>query len=116
MIVMTPVGGVLTGEYLSYFFNSPEMRQSFESIRSGSTVPHLTCGAVRELGIPLPPVDEQRRLVGQVEELESETSRLRKLAAAKFTALDELKKSLLHQAFSGSLTNSAVGKEVAEAA
>jgi type I restriction enzyme, S subunit len=116
MIVMTPVGSVLVGEYLSYFFSSPQMRQSFESIRSGSTVPHLTCGAVRELGIPLPPIDHQRELVGQIEELESETSRLRKLAAAKTTALDDLKKSMLHQAFSGSLTNSAVGMEVAEVA
>lgn len=99
MIVMTPVEGVLTGEYLSHFFNSPEMRQSFESIRSGSTVPHLTCGAVKELGIPVPPVEDQQRLVGQLDELESETSRLRDLMTAKAALLDELKRSLLHQAF-----------------
>ena len=116
MIVMTPIEGVLLGEYLSHFFNSPEMRQSFETIRSGSTVPHLTCGAVKELGIPLPSVDDQRRLVAQIHELESETSRLRELITTKSTALDALKKSLLHQAFSGALTNCAASKTIAEVA
>jgi type I restriction enzyme, S subunit len=103
MIVMTPIEGILVGEYLSLFFNSPEMSLSFESIRSGSTVPHLTCGAVKELGIPIPPVDVQQELVAQFDELGAETSRLGELATAKSGALDELKRSLLHQAFTGAL-------------
>ena len=105
MIVMTPVEGVLVGEYLSYFFNSPAMRRSFESIRSGSTVPHLTCGAVKELRIPLPSVAEQWQVINQLDELEAQISRLREIASVKLAALDELKLSVLHQAFGGQLTS-----------
>ena len=103
MIVITPVRGVLTGTFLSLYFNSSIMRQKFEEIRSGSTVPHLTCGAVRELSIALPDVNMQQQLVEQSKELESETRRLESIYQRKLAALDELKQSLLHQAFSGAL-------------
>ena len=63
MIVLSPTPDLLCGEYLSYFFNTPDMRQKFATLRSGSTVPHLTCAAVRELRVPLPAVEEQRRIV-----------------------------------------------------
>lgn len=68
MIVLSPTPELLCGEFLSYFFNSPEMRQEFEALRSGSTVPHLTCAAVRELLVPLPPIEVQRRIVSTLDE------------------------------------------------
>lgn len=68
MIVITPKPSLLLGEFLSYFFSSPEMRLAFEAMRSGSTVPHLTCAAVRELRVPLPALDEQRREVATLDE------------------------------------------------
>lgn len=68
MIVLSPTLGLLTGEFLSYFFNSPEMRQSFGAMRSGSTVPHLTCAAVREILVPLPTIAEQQRIVAILNE------------------------------------------------
>ena len=48
MIVLSPTSG---------------LRQSFAAMRSGSTVPHLTCTAVREIMVPMPAVAEQRRIV-----------------------------------------------------
>ena len=44
------------------------MQRKFEAIRSGSTVPHLTCGAVKEIKIELPPLAEQRRIVRLLDE------------------------------------------------
>ena len=46
---------------------------------------------------------EQARLVDQLEGMKAETQRLGSLYQRKLAALDELKKSLLHQAFSGQL-------------
>lgn len=103
MIVITPVEDAVTGPFLSLYFNSSGMRQKFEEIRSGSTVPHLTCRAVRELSVRLPQLAAQRRLVEHSRELEAETQRLESIYRRKLAALDELKKSLLHQAFSGDL-------------
>ena len=97
------VEGALTGPFLSLFFNSPEMKQEFWEIRSGSTVPHLTCGQVKELRIPLPELAEQREIVAHSSEIAAETKRLTSIYERKLAALEELKTSLLHQAFNGEL-------------
>jgi type I restriction enzyme S subunit len=103
MIVISPVKDAVTGPFLSLYFNSSEMRQRFDQIRSGSTVPHLTCAAVKELMIPLPDLVTQQRLVDHSQELQTETQRLAALYGRKLAVLDALKRSLLNKAFSGEL-------------
>jgi type I restriction enzyme S subunit len=103
MIVISPIDGVLTGPYLSLLFNSV-MRKKFDQIKSGSTVPHLNCGSVIELPIPLPDVSTQQRVVDSCRELASHLMNLEDIYTQKLAALDALKKSLLHQAFTGQLT------------
>ncbi|NCO37018.1 MAG: hypothetical protein GW893_24565, partial [Armatimonadetes bacterium] len=73
MIVITPVQGAFIGAFLSLFFNSSEMKQKFQEIRSGSTVPHLTCGEVKELMVAFPDLATQQRIVDQAREFEDET-------------------------------------------
>jgi type I restriction enzyme S subunit len=104
MIVISPKPGGLTGTFLSLYFNSPQMRRRFDEIRSGSTVPHLTCGAVKELAVPIPSEAEQQRLVARSGAVLAEAEQLRRLCERKLTALEALKQSLLHQAFTGVLT------------
>ncbi len=103
MIVITAVKGAFIGPFLSLFFNSSGMKQKFQEIRSGSTVPHLTCGEVRELTITLPDLEAQQRIVDHSQELDRETQRLSGIYERKLALLEALKKSLLHQAFSGEL-------------
>jgi type I restriction enzyme S subunit len=103
MIVITPVKNRVSGEFLSLSFNSPVMQDKFARIRSGSTVPHLTCRAVRELLVPVPSLATQAQLVDSIHCLASHTQRLESIYRRKLAALDELKESLLHQAFSGQL-------------
>jgi type I restriction enzyme S subunit len=52
---------------------------------------------------PFPSVAEQKQIVAKLDSLCKETQRLESIYKQKLTALDELKKSLLHQAFSGQL-------------
>lgn len=103
MIVITPVKDVVMGPFLSVYFNSLEMREKFEQIRSGSTVPHLTCRAVKELTIALPDLSTQHLLVEQSQEMKAETQRLRSIYERKLETLERLRNSLLHQAFAGRL-------------
>lgn len=103
MIVMTPLKEAVIGPFLSLYFRSSGMMRKVNEIRSGSTVPHLTCGAVKELTIPLPEVSTQRRLVEYLEDMQGETQRLQGLYQQKVASLASLKKSLLHQAFRGAL-------------
>jgi type I restriction enzyme S subunit len=103
MIVITPIANKLDGKFLSWFFGSPSMQRHFESIRTGSTLKHLNCRDVIELKVPAPPVTTQHRIVTKLESLTTETQRLESIYQQKLAALEALKKSLLHQAFSGQL-------------
>jgi type I restriction enzyme S subunit len=60
-------------------------------------------GIIRELPLMLPPVEQQRTVVKKVAEVRESSEGLESLYQRKITALDELKKSLLHQAFTGQL-------------
>lgn len=104
MIVITPKPGLLLGAYLAEFFYTAEMLTHFERIRSGSTVPHLTCGEVRETSIPVPAISIQQQMIERMSDVADARSILGEALTRKVAALDELKKSLLHQALTGQLT------------
>ena len=53
--------------------------------------------------VPVPPLSEQRMVIEQLNPLDAETQRLTRIYERKLAALEELKKSLLHQAFNGEL-------------
>jgi hypothetical protein len=108
MVVLTPKADVVTGPYLSLLFNSRLMREKFQRIRSGSTVPHLTCREVKELIIAVPKLIKQQTVVEHSQEIESRVMELESVYQQKLTAPAELKQSLLQEAFSGELT---AGKE-----
>ena len=76
-----------------------ELKQQF----SGTSIQHFTGEALARFEIPLPPLPELRLAVGRFEELSAETQRLESIYQQKLAALEALKKSLLHQAFTGQL-------------
>ena len=55
------------------------------------------------LTIPFPSPSEQKLIVEKLESLSEETQRLESIYRQKLAALEALKKSLLHQAFTGQL-------------
>jgi type I restriction enzyme, S subunit len=65
--------------------------------------PNLSITDLRSMPIPAPPRREQNRITHQLDLLRKETQRLTSLYESKLAALEELKKSLLHQAFNGEL-------------
>jgi type I restriction enzyme S subunit len=103
MIVITPKQELL-GEYLSAYFNSLQGRQATARIRSGSTVPHLTCKEVRELLIPVPDRSAQKALVHKYKTILKESATLTDLYQRKLAGLEAFRRILLHRAFSGDLT------------
>jgi type I restriction enzyme S subunit len=74
-----------------------------EEIAGGAVMPNLSNADLGNLSIYLPPLDEQIEIVDQVDCLHAETQRLTRLYERKIAALEELKKSLLHQAINGEL-------------
>ena len=71
--------------------------------RRGVRQKNLSLGKIKEIAIPFPTVAEQKVVVAKLREVMKETKQLESIYQQKITALDELKKSLLHKAFSGQL-------------
>jgi len=70
----------------------------------GMGVPTLNRNFVHDEIVSIPQSKtEQKAVVSKLESLEKETQRLESIYQRKLTALEALKKSLLHQAFSGAL-------------
>jgi type I restriction enzyme S subunit len=71
---------------------------------TGAAQPQLPIKTLVNFTIPVPTnLDDQRALVKKLRAFEPEAQRLASLYDRKLAALDALKKSLLHQAFSGKL-------------
>ena len=73
------------------------------SLRRGVRQKNLSLSKIKDIAIPLANIGEQREVARQVEDARHLTDRVESIYALKLSALDELKKSLLHQAFSGAL-------------
>jgi type I restriction enzyme, S subunit len=65
--------------------------------------PNLSTEQIKGFVLPLPGIEEQRRIVSAWDALQTETQHLASLYTRKLVALEALKKSLLHRAFSGGL-------------
>jgi type I restriction enzyme S subunit len=70
---------------------------------SGTGIQHFTGEALAKFTLPTPPDRQIQQLLDKSNQLEIEVVRLESIYRQKLTALDDLKKSLLHQAFSGQL-------------
>jgi type I restriction enzyme S subunit len=63
----------------------------------------LNHSILKDLPILVPPVAEQGSIMARADQMLSAVERLESIYQQKVSALDALKKSLLHQAFAGAL-------------
>ena len=89
--------------YLRYFLTSPSIKLFYKSKGAGGLQINISKGDILSAQIPLPSIKMQDRIIDELDELSEETQRLEAIYQQKLAALEELKKSLLHQAFTGQL-------------
>lgn len=97
---------VVDESLLSYRFLYFQMLKSLRHFKKqsvGAGTKFLKLGMIKDLKISLPPIAKQIETASLLDFLLEETQHLESLYQQKITALDELKQSLLHQAFSGKL-------------
>ena len=94
----------LSRDFLFYFLKHSTILQYviYHSERAAGQI-GLTKETLEPYPIALPSLPVQQTVVETITELETETQRLASLYERKLAALDALKKSLLHQAFTGQL-------------
>jgi type I restriction enzyme S subunit len=87
--------------FVEYLLQSFKAR--LQSLGKGSAQANINMGTFEHERFPFPSVSEQKEIVAKLDGLSEETQRLASLYTRKLAALEALKKSLLHQAFSGEL-------------
>ena len=94
---------LLNNYYLTYLLNSPVFKQVLHDNEVNNARANLSLGFFSQLPVPMPPIPKQKEIVAKLDAFREETQRLARLYERKHAALEALKKSLLHQAFTGEL-------------
>ncbi len=103
-VLIRPKQEVFVPEFLALMLLQPQMQRKLLAHSRGATVQHVNMKDIRALNIGLlPSLSVQRGIVSVVSNVTKESESLETLYQRKLAALDELKQSLLHQAFSGQL-------------
>ena len=95
---------LLDADYLTYFLNSQIAFDYGKTVVISSVnQANINGTKLKSYPIPAPSLTEQKAIVVKLNALSEETQRLARLYERKLAALEALKKSLLHQAFTGKL-------------
>ncbi|MCV3450149.1 restriction endonuclease subunit S [Campylobacter lari] len=89
----------LNKEYFYYLFSSNFMYDFLSYQASGSTVKNLNIDKLKQIEIPLPPLQEQERIVGILDESFAKIDESIKILEQDLLNLDELMQSTLQKAF-----------------
>ena len=93
-----------TNEFFFHVFNTRRVRDEIHSSASGVKVRHTSPSKIGNVRVSFPvSIDVQRNIVSSLCSLSEKAQQLASLYEHKLAALEELKASLLHQAFNGEL-------------
>ena len=87
--------------WINHFINAK--REEIYRLGTGATFPNVSGAILGGLKLSVPALSTQKEIVNKLDDLLEETQRLARLYERKHAALEALKKSLLHQAFTGAL-------------
>jgi type I restriction enzyme S subunit len=100
---LVPKQGLIDRDYLYYLLLSPSFTDYAIEGSARAGMPKVNREHLFAFRFPLPPVDQQKRIAANLDALSDEVRRFEVVVRGKLSALDELKQSLLTQAFSGQL-------------
>lgn len=89
--------------FLKYLLESNLILNKMQKEANGTTQKFVSLGYLRKFPILLPPTEEQEQIVAELDSLRAKAQELKQIYTKKLADLDELKQSVLQQAFSGKL-------------
>ena len=92
-----------------YLLRSAPFQIQIRAKTYGTALMQINIGDLRKIVVRIPPISHQATVVAQLNAVQEAADQLADIYERKLAALDELKKSLLHQAFTGALAGSASG-------
>jgi len=101
--LIRPKRKVLDGEFLTWALRAPYLQERIAARSRGDMIRHLVLREIRDLTIPVPPLLEQRRIVSELDALQTEVDALKRLQAETAAELAALLPAILDRAFKGDL-------------
>lgn len=86
-----------------YLLRSGSVQDQIRAKTYGTALMQINIGDLRQIVLSFPPLDRQSQILEKLDKVHEYANQLATIYERKLTALEELKKSLLHQAFTGQL-------------
>lgn len=104
-------------DFFFHVFNLKRVRAEIHASASGVKVRHTSPSKIGAVRVAFPKtVIAQREVASKLDKLAAHSDQLAQVFQEKLIMLDELRKSLLHQAFTGQLTAKTTDQQLAEVA
>lgn len=102
LALLRPKSFILS-KYLLYFINSPTAKKQFNSRLKWVWVPNLHLKEIKEVEVPIFDIQKQKEIVSYLDEVFAKNKELKTKYELQLKELEELKQSLLKDAFEGRL-------------
>ena len=102
LLVLTPKEGLMP-EYLVTFMHTPQFRELATQYMRGTNHPRISWKSLQKFKIPLPPLEEQKRIVAYLDRISERAQKLVKLYEEREKELEQLFPAVLDRAFRGEL-------------
>ena len=112
--LLKPMKDVVNSHYLSNYLNSPQNFNKIMKKITGTALRRIILERIKEIQIPLCPLNEQKRIVTKIESIFAEIDAIEQYVKSTLQLLDQLKNSTLKQAFEGKLVPQDPNDEPAE--
>lgn len=86
-------------QFLTYLLNFKDLRKFARQ----AAQPVISNSSLKDIEIPIPPLEEQKRIVAHLDSLDEKVHQLEEIYTKQLAYCDELKQSLLQKAFEGDL-------------
>jgi type I restriction enzyme S subunit len=103
IVPISPSNGI-ESKWVFYVLTNPTFIQYVSTITRGINMPRLTTESARRVELPVPPSNEQRRIVAKLDALFAKSRAIRDKLDRVPRLLANLKKSILNAAYRGDLT------------
>jgi type I restriction enzyme S subunit len=99
----------LYNRWVLYYLYLSDCNGTLKNSFTGAGIQHFTGKSLKQLALPIPPVELTEKFVCNFDELFNHIISLEHVYHNKLNSIDELKKSILQKAFSGELTKEKEG-------
>ncbi len=94
----------ILNKFFIYLFRSKDFQNKIFEYSQGVAIPNMVgVKELKKIKINYPSIEEQQKIVQQLDELQEQTKKLEQIYEQKLKDLDELKQSILQKAFNGEL-------------